>query len=76
MGYLRAASSALGIGLIADMVQLLPRPGRPGYQAKGELAPDDRRRYIANGSRLAYRGDLVGLAHHAYPSGLSPLPAS
>jgi hypothetical protein len=53
VGYLRAASSALRIGLIADLVQLLQGPGRLSDQPKGKPAPDDRRRSIARGSCLA-----------------------
>jgi hypothetical protein len=35
VGYLRAASATLGIGKLADLVQLLQCPGRPWYQTKG-----------------------------------------
>jgi hypothetical protein len=46
----RAASSALRIHKVADLLELLQRPRRGGYQPKGEPAPDDRRRHIAHGS--------------------------
>ena len=66
---LRAAAATLGIGLITDLMQLLPCPGRLGYQAQGEPPSDDRRRHIADGGGLAYRGDSFGLAHHTNASG-------
>jgi hypothetical protein len=53
VGYLRAASSALRIGLIADLVQLLQCPGRLIDQPKEEPPTDDRRCHIAHGSGLA-----------------------
>jgi hypothetical protein len=75
VGHLRAAAATLGIGLITDLMQLLPCPGRPEYQPKGEPPSDDRRRHIAHGGRLANRGDLLGLAHHTNASGASLLLA-
>jgi hypothetical protein len=53
VGCPRATSAALRIGLAADFMQLLHCPRRPGYQPKGEPAPDDRRRHIACCCRLA-----------------------
>jgi hypothetical protein len=49
----------LGIGKLADLVQLLQRPRRSGNQPKGEPSPDNRRRHTAHSSRLANRGDLL-----------------
>jgi hypothetical protein len=46
----RAASSALRIRKVADLLELLQRPRRGGCQPKGEPAPDDGRRHIAHGS--------------------------
>jgi hypothetical protein len=45
--------SALGIGSVADLLQLLKRPGRPGDQPEREPVLDDRSRHIADGGRLA-----------------------
>jgi hypothetical protein len=67
-----AASSTLRIGNVTDLVKLLHCPRWPGYQPKGEPAPDDRRRHIAHGSRLANRADLLRSAHHTNGSGPSP----
>ena len=72
MGHLRAAAATQGISDIADVVQLLPCPGRLGYQPKGEPPSDDRRRDIAQSSRLANRGDHLLSIHHTNASG-SPL---
>ena len=70
MGHLRAAPATLGIGLITDLMQLLPCPGRLGYQAQGEPPSDDRRRHIAHSSRLANRGDHLLSIHHTNASHL------
>jgi hypothetical protein len=63
------ASAALRVSHIADFMQLLQYPVRPGYQP-----PDDRRRHIACCGGLAHRGDPVGIPHHANTRGPSPLP--
>ena len=64
MRHLRATSATLRISHIADFMQLLHCPRRPGNQTQREPPPDDRRRHIAHGSRLANRGDEIsGLAH-------------
>jgi hypothetical protein len=73
--HIRATAATLGISLITDLMQLLPCPRRPGYQAQGEPPSDDRRRHIACCGRLANRGDLLGLAHHTNASDASLLLA-
>jgi hypothetical protein len=60
----------LGIGRVANLVQLLQRPRRIRNQAKETPAPDHRRRHIADRSRLADRGDQLGLAHRMRLAGL------
>jgi hypothetical protein len=73
VGHLKAASSALRIGLIADLVQLLQCPGWLSDQPEGEPPPDNWRRQIAYGSRLANGGDLIRSSHHTNGSGFQPV---
>ena len=59
-----AASSTIGISKLPNSVQLLHCPRRPRYQPEGDPSPNDRRRHIADRSRLANRGDLLLSTHH------------
>jgi hypothetical protein len=72
VGDLRAAAATLGIGLVADLMQLLESPRRLRDPAERAPASDDRRRHIAHGSRLANRGDHLLSIHQTNASG-SPL---
>ena len=72
VGDLRAAAATLGIGLVADLMQLLESPRRLRDPAERAPASDDRRRHSAHGSRLANRGDHLLSIHQTNASG-SPL---